>query len=60
MIVARVGSATGGMAVRSPRIASKRLFVLIPTTNGAVQSKNRELLISGPLVALSGNYLARP
>ena len=55
MTVARVGSATGGMAVRSPRIPSKRLFVLIPTTNGAVQSKNRELLISGPLVALSGN-----
>ena len=39
MTVARVGSATGGMAVRSPRILSKRLFVLIPTTNGAVQSK---------------------
>ena len=40
MTVARAGSATGGMAVRSPRIPSKRLFVLIPTTNGAVQSKN--------------------
>ena len=55
MIVAIVGSATIGSAVRSPRIPSIMLFVLIPTTNGAVQSKNRELLISAPLVALSGN-----